>query len=165
MSRVELEIDFSVKAVEEKIPVANDQAANHSIKIIWFLKDRAKAHNADSANKVTLNQLKKVFIHGIQLHSTLDEKISLKNEYSLARVEMFLRLKFGKDKEQIYNKSFSSTSLAEIDATAVWSPSLKDFDLAKTAIKDFDLEYPFEDENDLYLDPEETKSRQWIEII
>lgn len=160
MSLKEIEINFSVN--DKKEIVQEDLGAKHSLKIISFLKSAAKEYNSSFANKTSAEQLKKVFVHAIQIAKNFQEKCDL-NEYASARVFMFLRLKEGKEAPVIGANVILASG--EIDATNGWLPSISDFEKAKKAIKDFELDYPFEDENDLYLENENQNSRNWIEII
>lgn len=164
MRQSEIEINFLPQAEGEtkNSQEVNDNAAKHSIKIVDYLKEKVKSYNSSNKDKVNLNQLKKVFINGIHSFANIENPSFSKNEYIFARIEMFLRVKSKKDKIDFNKFSFSSV---EIDISNYWAPNEKDFKLGKNDLKAFDLDYPFNDENDLYLDLENSNSRQWIEII
>jgi hypothetical protein len=85
--------------------------------------------------------------------------------WAAARVNMFLRMMSGGKVKDSYRKADQDIAKAsEIDVTGSWEPNDSDFSEANNDIQEYNLDYDFEDENDLYLDTEQEKAN-WLEYI
>ena len=82
----------------------------------------------------------------------------------MARVNMFLKMMAGKPVKDAYRKADSDVARAsEIDISDNWLPNDDDFLQAEADIKEFNLDYDFENVEDLYLETEDDKVF-WIEV-
>lgn len=120
---------------------------DYSSNIIVALQDLMKSHNKACENKVSLKELKQVFRRGANCEEAKESELSC-GALALARVNMFLRLKNG----EIMQASRSYEIGKSTDISDYWSPSESDFTAASELAKEHDLNYNFEDINNLYLD-------------
>jgi hypothetical protein len=143
----------------------SDKAIQFSAKVIEMLKNKVKNHNAKHSRKVNLTQLKKVYRRGAGAFSSSHRPGMTRGRWAAARVNMFLRMMAGKPVKDSYRKADSDVARAsEFDISDSWEPNDSDFSQADTDIQDYNLDYDFEDENDLYLDTEQEKAN-WLEYI
>jgi hypothetical protein len=124
-----------VAEVEEvKEVLASEDAITFSNKIIKILENKAKIHNSKYDNKVTLDELKEVYMNGSDSYETLDEsvvpgwkgRLQLKSNWpvwAMSRVNMFLRMKRSEKMEAQQTKNESSAS--ELDVAVSLVPSEK----------------------------------------
>ena len=102
--------------------------------IINILENKAKIHNSKYDNKVTLDELKEVYMNGSDSYETLDEsvvpgwkgRLQLKSNWpvwAMSRVNMFLRMKRSEKMEAQQTKNESSAS--ELDVAVSLVPSEK----------------------------------------
>jgi hypothetical protein len=140
-------------------------AITFSRKVIEALSNKVKEHNSKSSRKVTLNQLKKVYRRGAGAFSSSHRPGKTRGQWALARVNMFLRMMSGKSVKDSYRKADSDIARASnlIDISDYWEVEEVDFENAEADIKQFDLNYDFEDVEELYLDDEET-THLWYEL-
>lgn len=157
MAKIDIEIEFKKEIKQEN--KALDPHVEFSSKLITCLKNVAKNHNANYSKKVNLYQLKEVFSHASEIYQSSNDVSKVL--YSLARVEMFLRILSG---DYLF-PSFAAKEVidASIDASNIWNPSEKDFSIARDNIKKFDLDFKFNSIEDLYL--EDFKNNRYIDII
>ena len=135
---------------------SNEKAIQFSSKIIKALKSKVKEHNKEYSKKVNLDQLKKIFRKGSSAYAASHKSGVSRTIWSLARVSTFLRMMSGKSVEGSYLKINENTIRAsEIDISDNWEPSEEDLNRSERDVVDFDLDYDFEDENDLYLDTQD----------
>jgi hypothetical protein len=128
-----MQIDLIQKPTEKK----EDLSLKHTKELVVALKKKMKGFNAESEEKVSFSQLKRLFVAG-----------AIKTEgYTLpicgfARVNMFLRL--------LKTKSF----ISEFKASGFrdFLPSDEDYIVAKHDIEDLGLNFDFNDINELYFD-------------
>lgn len=143
----------------------SDKAIEFSAKVIEMLKNKVKDHNAKHSRKVNLTQLKKVYRRGAGAFSSSHRPGMTRGGWAAARVNMFLRMMAGKPVKDAYRKADNDIAKAsEIDITEMWEPNDNDFSQAEADIKEFSLDYDFEDVNDLYLETEDEKAN-WLEYI
>tara|TARA_Y100001938_G_scaffold143666_1_gene216836 strand:- start:4727 stop:5437 length:711 start_codon:yes stop_codon:yes gene_type:complete len=120
--------------VEEQEVLASEDAITFSNKIINILENKAKIHNSKYDNKVTLDELKEVYMNGSDSYETLDEsvvpgwkgRLQLKSNWpvwAMSRVNMFLRMKRSEKMEAQQTKNESSAS--ELDVAVSLVPSEK----------------------------------------
>ena len=116
--------------------------------MIKILEELAEAHNEKTpSNKVTLKQLKQVYIDATK---SIDESITSNiNEWSLSRVFLYLRMKRGEKIESTYANIEIGD---EIDISIEWTPSEEDLKLAEACVKENELNYEFKSIDDLYLE-------------
>jgi len=134
------EVDNSKnETVKDKILI------DYSSNIVFALQNLMKEHNKGCENKVSLKELKQVFRNGANCVQAKESKISCAI-LALSRVNMFLRLKSGEIMEACICDSSS------LDISDLWYPNELDFTKAKEIVKEYDLNYEFEDVNNLYLE-------------
>jgi hypothetical protein len=142
----------------------SDKAIEFSAKVIEMLKNKVKNHNAKHSRKVNLSQLKKVYRRGAGAFSSSHRPGMTRGGWAAARVNMFLKMMAGKPVKDAYRKADSDVARAsELDITDNWLPNDDDFLQAEADIKEFNLDYDFENVEDLYLETEDDKVF-WIEI-
>ena len=148
--------DVDVEAEQEESKSAEeDLAIAFSIKVIDMLKEKRKEHNkANEKNKVSLSQLKKVYKSGA------DQARREKGLWALARVHLFLELKSGRLNKQSYDLGIGVDGAPTrrvdqmklpLDLSAGWIPSDEDFLKAEEDVKEYELDYDFNDVDELYL--------------
>jgi len=143
----------------------SDKAIEFSAKVVEMLKNKVKNHNAKHSRKVNLSQLKKVYRRGAGAFSSSHRPGMTRGGWAAARVNMFLRMMSGGKVKDSYRKADQDVAKAsEIDVTGSWEPNDSDFSEANNDIQEYNLDYDFEDENDLYLDTEQEKAN-WLEYI
>jgi hypothetical protein len=143
----------------------SDKAIEFSAKVVEMLKNKVKNHNAKHSRKVNLSQLKKVYRRGAGAFSSSHSPGMTRGGWSAARVNMFLRMMSGGKVKDSYRKADQDVAKAsEIDVTGSWEPNDGDFAQGDNDIQDYNLDYDFQDENDLYLDTEQEKAN-WLEYI
>ena len=146
-----------------------DPFVEFSVKIINVLDGKVSTHNQEHpSDKVFLSQLKQIYIDTAS--SRPDDWAEKINEWALARVNMFLRIKankkiiVGKLKEAKNGKltklefeSEGSDNLIgeEIDATKEWAPIEEDFERSKKDIDKYNLNFIFSSINELYIENQE----------
>ena len=120
--------------VEAQEVLASEDAITFSNKIINILENKAKIHNSKYDNKVTLDELKEVYMNGSDSYETLDEsvvpgwkgRLQLKSNWpvwAMSRVNMFLRMKRSEKMDAQQTKNESSAS--EFDGAVSLVPSEK----------------------------------------
>jgi len=142
----------------------SDKAIEFSAKVVEALKTKVKEHNSKYSKKVSLSQLKKVYRRGAGAFSSSHRPGKTRGQWAMARVNMFLKMIAGKPVKDAYRKADSDVARAsEIDISDNWLPNDDDFLQAEADIKEFNLDYDFENVEDLYLETEDDKVF-WIEV-
>jgi hypothetical protein len=141
-------------------------AITFSTKVIEMLKNKVKDHNSNHSRKVNLTQLKKVYRRGAGAFSSSHRPGMTRGGWAAARVNMFLRMMAGKSVKDSYRKADSDVarSSASIDISDSWELEDVDFAQAEIDIKEYDLNYDFENVEELYLDEENNSSKFWYEL-
>ena len=141
-------------------------AITFSAKVIEMLKNKVKNHNAKHSRKVNLTQLKKVYRRGAGAFSSSHRPGMTRGGWAAARVNMFLRMMAGKSVKDAYRKADSdiARSSENIDISDSWELEDVDFAQAESDIKEYDLNYDFEDVEELYLDEEDNSNKFWYEL-
>ncbi len=141
-------------------------AITFSTKVIEMLKNKVKDHNSNHSRKVNLTQLKKVYRRGAGAFSSSHRPGMTRGGWAAARVNMFLRMMAGKSVKDSYRKADSDVarSSASIDISDSWELEDVDFAQAEIDIKEYDLNYDFENVEELYLDEEDNSSKFWYEL-
>ena len=149
-----------------------------SIRLADVFKGKVKAHNDSCSNKVTLNQVIKVYKHGaVNFAAAKDSDLKI-NEWSMARVNMYLRMKKGEvvnnksntqaSKDKMSSLVFETSSIKRVnsflDLTTNWTPAEEDFELAKADVEGNQLDYNFKSVEEIYL-TDGSPSSHSIEII
>lgn len=142
----------------------SDKAIEFSAKVVEALKTKVKEHNSKYSKKVSLSQLKKVYRRGAGAFSSSHRPGKTRGQWAMARVNMFLKMMAGKPVKDAYRKADSDVARAsEIDISDNWLPNDDDFLQAEADIKEFNLDYDFENVEDLYLETEDDRVF-WIEV-
>tara|TARA_Y100000310_G_C20250325_1_gene608796 strand:+ start:60 stop:587 length:528 start_codon:yes stop_codon:yes gene_type:complete len=144
-----------------------DLAVAFSVNLINALEEKSEHHNKENSNsKATLQQLKRVYIHGANNFISSTNPEGSLNLWGLARVDMFLSYKAG-NKISIESKEPSPSKMKELafeiqsrntsinhflDVTTEWTPSRENFEKAKEDIKKYNLNYSFSSLEDIYLE-------------
>lgn len=141
-------------------------AITFSTKVIEMLKNKVKDHNSKHSRKVNLTQLKKVYRRGAGAFSSSHRPGMTRGGWAAARVNMFLRMMAGKSVKDSYRKADSDVarSSENIDISDSWELEDIDFAQAEMDIKEYDLNYNFEDVEELYLDEEDNSNKFWYEL-
>ena len=156
-----------------------DAVIEFSARLAETFREKVKKHNGSYPNKVSLGQVVKVFKHGAE--SFVSEAVTDPNinEWSMARVNMFLRMKQGRvSSNKLQTKApkevsmsaliFETPSIKRVDTfldlTKNWTPNDEDFELAKADAENNQLNYDFKTVEEIYLTDESPSSRS-IEII
>lgn len=136
-----------------------------SARLADVFREKVQQHNSSNSNKVTLNQVIKVYRHGAEAFAACKESDLTINEWSIARVNMYLRVKRGEvvnskpnataSKDQMSSLVFETSSIKRVnsflDLTANWTPAEADFELATADVKNNQLDYNFESVEEIYL--------------
>lgn len=141
-------------------------AINFSTKVIEMLKNKVKDHNSKYSRKVNLTQLKKVYRRGAGAFSSSHRPGMTRGGWAAARVNMFLRMMAGKSVKDSYRKADSDVarSSENIDISDSWELEDIDFVQAEADVKEYDLNYDFENVEELYLDEEDNSNKFWYEL-
>jgi len=164
MKKLDIE-GISNEASDEVDMNEQEESVLFSSKLVDFLHGKAKVFSNKNNYSLTLGQLKKVYCHSARLGEI--QKSDDINLYSLARVNMFLRLKSGermiKSTEASEVDSMTELQLETltcktpskfIDISEGWIPNAGDFTKAREEIKENNLEYSYKSINNLYLEYE-----------
>ena len=155
-------------------------AINFSAKVVQALKNKVKEHNKKHpSKKVSLSQLKKVYRRGAGAFSQSHRPGQTRGSWAMARVNMFLKMKRGGKVKDSYRKAdqdVASTkyelefvthdkisAVSEFDLTDELYPSDEDFAQAKKDIEEYELDYDFQDVDELYLDDYKPVGFVWNE--
>lgn len=112
--------------------ISQEEAISFSVKIIQALEHIRAVNNKDFLNKkVSINRLIEVYKVNAHHHEKLEELNKTCNQWALACVIAFLASRHGED----------------------LSPIEKDFSKADDLIKELQLNFSFNDIEDLYLSP------------
>lgn len=141
-------------------------AITFSNKVVEALKNKVKEHNSKYSRKVSLSQLKKVYRRGAGAFSSSHRPGKTRGQWAMARVNMFLRMMSGKSVKDAYRKADSDVarSSESVDISDNWELEDIDFSQADIDIKEYDLNYDFEDVEELYLDEEDNSNKFWYEL-
>jgi len=155
-------------------------AITFSAKVVQALKNKVKEHNKKHpTKKVSLSQLKKVYRRGAGAFSQSHRPGQTRGSWAMARVNMFLKMKRGGKVKDSYRKAdqdVASTkyelefvthdkvsAVNEFDLTDELYPSDEDFAQAKKDIEEYELDYDFQDVDELYLDDYKPVGFVWNE--
>ena len=141
-----IEIEFKSKSTASS--QNDDKDLVYSKQIIAALKSKVKEHNASFADKVSLAQLKELYISGAK------EQIGsfTSNESGWARVNMFLRMT-----GEVYSIAKEAKEQADkhsqtvMDFSCLLKPTEQDFVSAVEDIQKYSLAFDFGDISNLYL--------------
>jgi hypothetical protein len=153
--------DVELDVTEGKTPREMQmEGVEFSKKILSVLEAKLKSHNSTHSKRVRLHQLRSVFCNGVKAERNPEAG---NTENGLARVNLFLRIASGniEDINLDFNKKPSYNKL--VDITDHFVPSSEDFDKAKSDIENYDLDYPYEDIEELYLDNDQTSSNLYFD--
>lgn len=144
-----------------------DEVVVFSIKVVEALTSKAQEHNTNEQNSsVAFEELLEAYRAGADLRSAF--KGQTLGELAMARVNLLLRAKSGqfkdilsgKDEEKvkkelsglIFNIENDSILLnGELDMFDSWTPQEGDFIRAREDIEKYDLNYDFQNIDELYL--------------
>jgi len=154
-----------------------DIVIEFSARLAETFRGKVKEHNSSYPNKVTLAQVIKVYRHGVETFGSDNEPNLNINEWSIARVNMFLRMKQGKmtsnksetkiPKEAMSALVFEAPSIRRVnsflDLTKNWTPNEEDFELARGDVEKNQLNYNFKSAEEIYL-TDGSRSSHSIEI-
>ena len=133
----------------KKVP-SGDEAIEFSKKLLGFLDERIKKFNSENEKKVRLSQARKMYCLGTRLKcGNPDHTI---NEWGLARVNLFLRIISGNIEELNLDISKKTSYNKLMDITDHLIPTPEDFQQAKGDSRDHELDYPYEDIEELYIE-------------
>jgi hypothetical protein len=154
---------FHYKSEADKESANSDSSRyiDYSVKVVGLLTDKVKAHNElHPATEVTLSQLKRVYREA----GKNSNENSVLAEWCLAKVNMFLRMKSGEavhlnvakqEKKEMTGLEFDVDEAAyqsSFDITSSWVPSDEDVAQAGKDIEKNNLDFNFDNVDNLYLD-------------
>jgi len=134
---------------------SQEECIAFSNKLIELFKAKAK-QNSDK--KITFSQVCDVFCSAVENFDKREDLSKDINEWSLARVNGFLRILKGKS---IQFSSKNSRNKKGLDITENWQPSEEDFILAKEDMEKHNLKFSFSSVEDLYI--KDGVSKYWFE--
>jgi hypothetical protein len=150
-----------------------DIVVQFSVRLAEAMRDRVEIHNQNHpSNEVAFSQVIKVYKHGAQNFPMEALGEVGVNKWSFARVNMYLRIKCGdinlgninslpsvkKEMSSLVFEDEASQRISNfLDVTENWVPNEEDFSLAQEYIVKYDLNYDFDNPNEIYL-VEEGKS-------
>lgn len=146
---------------------ATKAAIDYSNKVVKILQDKMKEHNKmHPSNKVSLSQLKDVFLNGgyiFQNHDLWKEWFPEKDSgsWAMSRVHMFLRMRSGDKRTDEKHVGPNITADKFIDLSAGWCPIQEDFDSARKDLQAHDLNYTFDSMEELYLEDYKRVDLEW----
>jgi len=149
----------SIASQEDKTDDSLSQAdaIDLSNRIIVALRNKVIEFNkANPKKRVILSQLKEVYRRGATMRSSDPNSMSIAPDlgnavWAMARVNMFLRMKYG-DKVAMANKGKAAVRKGSyIDVSANWDPSEEDLLQAKKDMEEHRL-FNFDDISELYLE-------------
>lgn len=113
-----------------------------SEKVLNALKNKVKEHNSKYSKKVTLNQLKKVYRRGAGAFSSSHRPGKTRDQWAMARVNMFLKMVKGGKVKEAYRKADQDIARASNDYEVDISASIDyiDFDDSELLQALIDLE-------------------------
>jgi hypothetical protein len=155
-----------------------DIVIEFSARLAETFRGKVGDHNGSHPNKVSLAQVIRVYKHGAETFGSDDESSLGINEWSIARVNMFLRMKQGKmtgnksqtktPKEAMSALVFETPSIKRVDSfldlTKNWTPNEEDLELARSDVEKNRLNYNFKSTEEIYL-TDGSRSSHSIEII
>ena len=130
----------------------DDLYIGYSLKVVDCLMAKLKAFNKeDQKTRISLDQVKKVFINSASSYSP-NEDITI-NEHALARVNMFLAIKSGRN----INYDLKNTNIKLFDASSMIIPIEEDYIQAKKDVEEYELNLNFKSIDNLYIYTKEDK--------
>lgn len=149
---IELDLISESRGVDSKRISTEDEGIQFSKAVLALLKDKVKTHNVSYGKKITLSQLKDVYLKGSRGFST--EKTN--GFLGMARVNMYLRILAADGENQVSFKNIKDINISflEIDLTENWLPSEVDTELTIQESFAHNIDKNF-DEGDLYFQNEE----------
>ena len=135
-----LEVSRGSSAEQDLI---KEKAIIFSSKLIQVLKSKTKEYNSKNINKIDFLDLKKIFCNACDLESTTKTK----TEMALARVNTYIRFASG-----------------TIDITKGISPTEEDYALASEEIKKHNLNFIFNNLEDLYINEKASRASFWFDL-
>ena len=164
--------------VEQKVPeVTQEDAISLSNKIVKILENKVKLHNAKYESKVTLDQLKEVYMSGSEGYEQIDEsvvdgwnkKLAIKCDwpvFAMARINSFLRMKRGEKVDPTKQLVKVLASDQELDITPSLLPGNDSLAEAGVDVREINLDDIELTPQDLYLETqkqsEEASSKNFI---
>lgn len=134
----------------KKISTA-EESVQFSKNVLTVLRETAKAHNIVCKRKITLAQMKRVYLRGAE---SLEEGKTA-GQCALARVSLYMRIMSQDGMENTFTKGEEPNGKPswELDITSAWKPAQIDFDWAikEASAKNIDRNF---DVRDLYFTEE-----------
>ena len=129
---------------------SEEKAIEFSKKVLAFLEEEVKNFNSKNDKRIKLSQARKMYCLGARLQS--ENKEHTINEWGLARVNLFLRIIAGNIEELNLDISKKTSYNKLMDITDHLIPSTDDLLKAKQDSIDHDLDYHYEDIEELYIE-------------
>jgi len=115
-----MEVDFSKEIQELKRNSSENSLRPEELSeiISSILVEKVEKHNEKHENKVTEDQLKKIYFRGSSSYETTHRVGKTKAQWALARVNLFLKMNRGEDVEESYLISDKDILIDESEASA-----------------------------------------------
>ncbi len=152
MENLEFE-NFEMEENSESLISDEEKGIAYSLKIVGCLEEKLiKFNDEHQDDRVSIDQLKTVYLNAAS--NNLSEKGL--NEWSMARVNMFLSIKAGR--KIAFAEKLESCHLS--DASLLIIPQEEDFIQAKKDVEDYGLDFEVNIDN-LYLEKENEDEFYW----
>ncbi len=138
--------NFDMGGNQNENPLDDTQLyIDYSIKVVDYLKAKSEATSDDEKGRVSLDQLKKVFVNSAASYRE-DSEVDI-NYFVLARINMYLAVKSGR--ELTYDKDIKLKDF--LDASSIIIPTEQDFIQAKEDMEKYGLDLNYNSIDNLYI--------------
>jgi len=150
--------NFGLREEEQIEKEDPSEVVEFSAGLVALLASKVEVHNSPEIdNPVSLDELRTVYINSADCYSAAEVGKTC-CEWALAKVNMFLRQKSGEKMTPNYNHIKASEQL---DISEIWTPSEEDYAKANREMKENNLNYEFQDVNNLYIEPYKQLDIEW----
>lgn len=115
-----MEVDFSRKIQEFKQNCKDNSLKPEEVSeiVASIIADKVEKHNEKHENKVSEDQLKKVYFRGSKSHDIALRPGKTKTQWAMARVNLFLKMNRGENVDDSYLISDKDILISESEASA-----------------------------------------------
>lgn len=135
---------------EAKQDSEQKQAIDFSNKVVEILQSKLKEFNSKHEKRIRISQAKEIYCLGARLRPS-DSEFTM-NEWALARVNLFFQISSGNIEEVNLDISKKTSYNKLMDITNIIVPSNEDLHKAKLEAQDYDMDYPYDNIEDLYIE-------------
>jgi len=142
------------KKTKASPPLSQEQAIDYSVRIVKALEAKRTEHNKNNPNrKVTINQLKEVYYKNASDCRNAKAAARACNHWAMGCVNAYLRLKSNKKVKKI-----------SVSSNLWWNQTEEDFLKTDKDMQRFELNFDFENVDDLYMEVKPLKNTRsaWV---